>query len=142
MRGQMLVAIAAVGVLSAAVPGWAHHAFSAEFDAADPVRLIGTVAKMELVNPHAWIYVDVKNSDGKVVTWAIECGAPNSLIRRGFNKNSLPVGSELVVEGYRAKDGLPKANGRSVTFADGRIVFVGSSDTGAPADGRDPSEAK
>jgi hypothetical protein len=110
----------------------AHHAFSAEFDAQKPVVLRGTVTKTEWINPHSWIHVDVKGTDGKVVSWAIECGAPNSLLRRGLNKTSIPAGTELVIDGFRAKDGSPTANARDITLPDGKKFFVGSSGTGAP----------
>ena len=110
----------------------AHHAFSAEFDANRPLQLTGTVARTEWINPHSWIHVDVIAEDGAVTTWAIECGAPNSLMRRGLNKNSIPVGTELVIDGFRAKDGSRTANARDITFPDGSRFFVGSSGTGAP----------
>jgi len=112
----------------------AHHAFAAEFDAKRPVKFRGTVTKMEWINPHAWIHVDVKGADGKVVPWMVEAGTPNTLFRRGFTKNSLAPGTEILVEGYQAKDGSNKANGRDVTFPDGRKLFLGSSGTGAPDD--------
>tara|TARA_B100001123_G_scaffold448970_1_gene612328 strand:- start:11355 stop:11735 length:381 start_codon:yes stop_codon:yes gene_type:complete len=118
----------------------AHHAFSAEFDADMPVNLTGTVTKMEWVNPHSWIHIDVEKPDGTTEAWMIEGGAPNALLRRGFNKNSLPPGITIMVEGYQAKDGAMRANGRDITFEDGSKLFVGSSGTGAPADGRDPTE--
>ena len=118
----------------------AHHAFSAEFEAARPVELSGVVTKMEWINPHSWITVDVPQPDGTVQTWEIEAGAPNAMFRRGFTRDSLPVGSEIVVSGYQAKDGSMRANGRDLTFPDGRSLFMGSSNTGAPEDGRDPSE--
>ena len=118
----------------------AHHAFSAEFDAKRPVKLQGTVTKTEWINPHSWIHVAVKGPDGKVVNWAIECGAPNSLLRSGLNKTSIPAGTELVIDGYQAKDGSPTANARDITFPDGKKFFVGSSGTGAPRDGKDPTE--
>jgi hypothetical protein len=119
----------------------AHHAFSAEFDANKPVKLRGVVTKMEWINPHAWIHIDVKRSDGKVEKWMIEGGGPQALIRRGFNKNSLPVGTEIVVDGYQAKDGTLRANGRDLTLPDGRTLFMGSSGTGAPRDRRDVTES-
>jgi hypothetical protein len=114
----------------------AHHAFSAEFASDKPVKLQGAVSKVEWTNPHVWIHIDVKRPDGKVETWGIEGGAPNALMRRGFRKTSLPVGTIIVVEGYRAKDGSLKANGRDLTMASGEKLFMGSSGTGAPGDPR------
>jgi hypothetical protein len=110
----------------------AHHAFSAEFDRDKPVTLNATVRKVEWINPHAWLHCDVKEADGKVIGWAIELAAPNGLVRRGFNRDSIPVGTKIIVKGYMAKDGSNKANGISINFEDGRRVFVGSSGTGAP----------
>ena len=117
----------------AAVPVWAHHAFAAEFDASKPITLKGTVTKMEWINPHAWIHIDVKGEDG-VSPWMIEAAAPNSLLRRGFTKNSLLPDMEIVVEGYQAKDGANRANGSIITFTDGRKLFVGAAagEPGAP----------
>ena len=132
MRKLLLTMAAAGLVLGAAAPVLAHHAFAAEFDAATPVTLRGTVTKMEWINPHSWIYIDVKEPDGKVTSWMIEAGAPNALLRRGFNKDSLPPGTEILVEGYQAKSGAKRANGRDITFTDGKKLFVGSSGTGAP----------
>jgi hypothetical protein len=142
MRAKVLVMIAGVGLALAAVPVWAHHAFAAEFDANKPIRLQGTVTKMEWINPHAWIHIDVKKPDGKVEQWMIEGGTPNTLFRRGFTKTSLVYGTVIVVDGYQAKDGSQKANGRDLTLPDGRKLFLGSSGTGAPRDGRDPTEPK
>jgi hypothetical protein len=118
-------------------PALAHHAFSSEFDAAKPVKLTGTVKKMEWINPHSWLTLEVKNANGTVETWEIEAGAPNAMFRRGFNKNSLPVGTQVVVNGFQAKDGRKRANGRDLSFPDGKRLFLGSSGTGAPEDGRD-----
>ena len=140
MRAIVLASVVAVGLIAAATPAVAHHAFSAEFDADMPVTLEGTVTKMEWVNPHSWIHVDVKNDDGSVDSWMIEGGAPNALLRRGFDKNSLPPGIVILVEGYQAKDGAMRANGRDITFEDGSKLFVGSSGTGAPRDGSDATE--
>src|SRR5579862_7677161 len=134
MRGKLTGWMIAFGLLASAAPIWAHHAFAAEFDAEKPVKLRGTVTKMEWINPHAWIHLDVKDADGKVTSWMIEAGAPNGLLRRGFNKTSLPPGTEIVVEGWQAKDGTNRANGSNITFTDGRKLFVGSSGTGAPTD--------
>jgi hypothetical protein len=114
------------------VPAWAHHAFSAEFDAAKPVKLKGTISRIEWINPHSWIHVDVKDADGKLTKWMIEGGSPNALIRRGVTSQILKVGMEVSVDGYQAKDGSTRANGRDITLADGRKLSVGSPGTGAP----------
>lgn len=114
-----------------ALPAWAHHAFAAEFDITRPLSLAGTVTKWELVNPHSWIHLDVKGADGKVVSWDIEVGSPNSLLRLGFTKFSLPAGSEIVVQGFQAKDGENRAVGANLTFADGRKLFLGGQTPGA-----------
>ena len=132
MRTKLSLMIAGLGLLLAAVPVLAHHSFAAEFDAKKPVKLSGTVTKMEWINPHAWIYIDVKNTDGTVTNWMVEAGAPNALLRRGWTKNSLLPGTEIVIEGYQAKDGANRANGRDMTFKDGKKLFVGSQGTGAP----------
>lgn len=110
----------------------AHHAFAAEYDGNKPVTLRGAVVKMEWINPHAWLHLDVKNADGTVTRWMIEGAAPNALIRRGWNKNSLLPGVEITVDGYLAKDGSKMANGREMTLPDGRRLFAGSSGIGAP----------
>jgi hypothetical protein len=132
--------VVAFGSLLADGPALAHHAFAAEFDEQQPVTLRGTLTRMEWVNPHGWLYIDVKEPDGMVVNWAIEAGAPNALLKRGLRKDDFPAGIEVVITGYRAKNGSRTANGRSVTLADGRNFFMGSSGTGAPADGKDRSE--
>lgn len=113
-------------LFAAALPTWAHHSFAAEFDVTKPVKLQGTVTKMEWINPHSWIHMDVKNSDGTLTSWMIEGGSPNSLLRRGFTKHSLEPGTEIVVEGYQAKDGANRANGRDLTFPDGKKLFIGA----------------
>jgi hypothetical protein len=128
MRTILSIAIVSIAV----VPVVAHHAFSAEFDADRPLQLQGTVTKTEWINPHSWIHIEVKATDGTLENWAIECGAPNALIRRGLNKNSVPVGTELVVDGYGAKDGSNTANARDITLPDGSQFYAGSSGTGAP----------
>lgn len=136
--GYSAVAIALY--LGIAAPAFAHHAFSAEFDASKPIQLRGTVAKVEWINPHTWIHIDVKAPDGTITRWMIEGGTPNTLLRRGLTRASLPEGTEILVDGYRAKNGTNRANGRDLTFADGRRLFMGSSGIGAPRDGRDPTE--
>ena len=143
MRTKLVVAIVvSAGVLAAGVPVVAHHAFAAEFDAKKPIKLAGTVTKMEWINPHAWLHIDVKKPDGKVESWMIEGGTPNTLLRRGITRDSLTVGTEVLVDGYQAKDGTLRANGRDLTLKNGQKLFMGSSGTGAPTDGRDPSAPK
>lgn len=132
MRIQ-LSAIAGAVLLLAAAPAWAHHAFAAEFDASKPITLRGIVTKVEWINPHSWIHIDVKNPDGTVVNWMIEGGSPNALVRRGVTKNLIPEGIEVVVDGYRAKDGTNRANGRNITLADGRKLAVGTPSSEEPA---------
>jgi len=127
MRKSFVTMLGLAGLLMAAAPTWAHHAFAAEFDAQKPVKLRGTVAKVEFINPHSWIHIDVKDADGKVTRWMVEGGSPNALFRRGVTKDALPQGTEISVDGYQAKDGSNRANGRDITFADGRKLFVGGS---------------
>ncbi len=138
-----VILVALVGLL-APLSLRAHHAFFAEFDSDAPVRLQGRVSKVEWINPHAWIHLEVVEADGQTVTWMVEGGTPNTLLRRGFDKNTLTIGTEILVRGYQAKDKsckpACKANGRDVTFPDGRKLFLGSSGTGAPRDGADPLE--
>ena len=136
MRTQLCVAVAGLGFLAAltAKPVVAHHAFAAEFDAKRPVKFKGTVTRMVWVNPHAWIYVDVKKPDGSVEEWMVEAGTPNTLMRRGFTKQSLQSGTEITVDGYQSKDGSLRMNGRDVTLPNGQTLFLGSAGTGAPYD--------
>jgi hypothetical protein len=133
---KLAILITGVGLLATAAPVWAHHAFAAEFDSTKPVKLKGTVTKMEWINPHAWIHIDVKNDDGTVTGWMVEGGSPNTLLRNGFTKASLPVGTEIVVDGYQAKDASNKLNGRDITFPDGRKLFVGSNGQQGPPDSK------
>jgi Family of unknown function (DUF6152) len=133
MTFKQIAAMASALMLSAA-PAWAHHAFAAEFDAKKPVHLEGVVTKVELINPHAWIHVDVRGPDGKVTSWMVEAGSPNVLLRRGFTKNTVAPGTHVIVDGYQSKDGSLRANGRDITLPDGRKLFLGSSGTGAPYD--------
>jgi Family of unknown function (DUF6152) len=140
-KATFLTALAGAAVIIAAgVPLVAHHAFGAEFDPNRPVLLKGKVTKVEWVNPHAWIHLAVTKSDGTTEDWMVEGGTPNTLLRRGITRDSLTVGTEIVVDGYQSKDRSNRANGRDVTFPDGRKLFMGSSGTGAPTDGRDPTE--
>ena len=134
MRRKFVVIVAglALGITGMAVSLSAHHAFAAEFDANKPVKFEGTVTRMQWINPHVWLHMDVKLPDGKVESWAFEAGTPNVLFRRGFTKNSLLPGTRIVIDGYRAKDGSRRANGRDITFPDGKKMFMGSSGTGAP----------
>lgn len=137
-----LVAAGAIGVQQAQ----AHHAFAAEFDGKSPVLLRGKVTKVEWINPHAWVHVNNLNSDGTTTPWMVEGGTPNTLLRAGIDRNTLKAGTEIVVRGYQSKDKactpICKANGRDVTFPDGRKLFMGSSGTGAPKDGSDPTDKK
>ena len=125
MRAKLLAVVTGVGLLLAAVPVWAHHAFAAEFDQSKPIKVRGLVVKWELTNPHSWIHIDVKGPDGKAVTWMIEGASPNNLYRLGLTKESLPAGSDITVEGYQAKDGSTRAVGRNITFADSKKFFLG-----------------
>jgi hypothetical protein len=129
------------GALAAVIapPVSAHHAFAAEFDANSPVELRGKIAKVEMINPHSWIHLDVTKPDGSVERWMVEGGPPNALFRRGFTTKSLPVGTEIVVEGFRARDKSLRANGRDIAMADGSRPFVGSFSTVVPGDGTDPT---
>jgi uncharacterized protein DUF6152 len=136
MRTKLSVVVAGFGLLAAltVTPVVAHHAFNAEFDAKRPVKFKGTVTKMVWVNPHAWIYVEVKKPDGSVEEWMVEAGTPNTLLRRGLTRQALPAGTEITVDGYQSKDGSLRANGRDLTLPNGQTLFIGSSGTGAPSD--------
>lgn len=127
MGVKLSVFIANAGLLLAVAPAWAHHAFQAEYDEKKPIHLVGKVTEMEWINPHSWIHLDVTGPDGKVTSWMVECGSPNIMLRRGFTKRTLEAGTEIEVQGYQAKSGENKANGGSVTFKDGRRLFVGGS---------------
>jgi len=132
MTTKLMVVVAAVGLVLAAVPLRAHHAFAAEFDQSKPIKVQGSVTKWELTNPHSWIYIDVKDAD-KTVTWMIEGASPNNLYRLGLTKESLPIGSVITVEGYQAKDGSTRAVGRDIVFANGKKFFLGLMEAeGAP----------
>ena len=136
MRKQLLIVgtLVAVGLLMAGRTMSAHHAFAAEFDKDRPIKLQGKVIKMQWINPHPWIHIEVTGKDGKPTVWMIEASAPNNLLRRGFTRDSLPAGTMITVEGYQALDGAQRANGTALTFADGRHLFIGSVGTGAPVE--------
>jgi len=134
MRRALLFAFGSLVFAFTTAPVYAHHSFAAEFDGTQPVTLRGVITKMEWINPHGWVYIDVKGDDGKVVNWAIETGGPNALLRRGLRKTDFPVGIEVVVHGYKAKNGTPTANAKTLTLPDGREFYAGSSGTGAPGD--------
>lgn len=135
MRTQLITAAAGALALGAiAQTASAHHSFAAEFDRNAPVHLEGTVVEFQWVNPHSWLIVDVEKEDGTTEQWAVEGGAPSALLRRGWNRNSLPPGTRVIVDGFQAKDGKPRANARDIEFPDGRRLFIGSARTGAPYD--------
>jgi hypothetical protein len=136
MKAQnlLMLMLVATAEITTAFPVIAHHSFAAEYDADKPVTLTGSVTKMAWINPHSWIYIDVKKPDGSVENWAVEAGPPGTLVRAGFTKESLAAGTVIKVNGYRAKDGALRANGRDITLPDGRLLFVGGSSPGAPKD--------
>lgn len=138
MKTKFAVLIAGAAMVLSAIPAWAHHAFAAEFDAKKPLHFEGTVTKVELINPHAWIHVDVKNADGSVTNWMVEAGSPNVLLRRGFTKQSVPSGTVVIIDGYQSKDGSSRMNGRDITLPGGQKLFLGSQGTGAPEDDKKP----
>jgi len=134
MRTKLAVVVAGVGLLLAAAQVRAHHAFAAEFDANRPLKLQGTLLKWEMINPHSWFHIDVKGQDGKIVTWMVEGGSPNQLIRMGVTKNTVAIGTELLIEAYQAKDGTNKAVGRNFILPDGKRLFLGGSAPGGLGD--------
>jgi hypothetical protein len=141
MRKTVLMLCAGVLVMAGARVA-AHHAFGAEFDPNAPLRLQGKIVRLEWVNPHTWIHMEITKDDGTKEVWAVEGGTPNTLLRRGLTRDTLKIGTEIIVDGYQTKDhSLKRANGRDVTFTNGQKIFMGSSGTGAPRDGRDPTEA-
>jgi Family of unknown function (DUF6152) len=132
MRSMLGIAVAAAGLMLAALPLAAHHSFAAEFDASKAVTLQGTVTRLDWMNPHIWVYMDVKDDSGAVAHWQCEGGPPNTLTRNGWSKDSLKVGDQATVEGFRSKDGTNTCNARSIKLPSGKSVFAGSNDDGAP----------
>ena len=133
-------AILLAAVALASPPATAHHAFGAEFDPNLPVQLKGPIVRIEWVNPHSWFHIEHTNADGSKTVWMVEAGTPNTLYRRGITRNTVPIGTVVVIDGYQGKDRAKRANGRRMTFTNGETLFMGSSGTGAPRDGADPTE--
>jgi hypothetical protein len=131
-RSKLWLALIVLTAFQVGTPVYAHHSFAAEYDINQRLTITGTLTKFEWTNPHAWLRVDVKDASGKVVNWAVEFGAPNALYRRGFRKDDFPAGTVVVIDGYRARNGTPTINGRSVKLPDGRNFFAGSSAPDAP----------
>jgi hypothetical protein len=140
MKQKIKISILAITALLAVLPAFAHHSFSSEFDINQPITLEGKLTRLDWVNPHGFIFLDVAGKGGKTVNWAVETGGPNALLRRGVRKEDFVLGSKVVVKGFKAKSGLPLANGRTITLENGKELFAGSSGTGAPRDKADPTE--
>ena len=131
MKMNLAGLVVAVGILLYAAPVFAHHSFAAEFDDGKPITLSGSITKVEMTNPHGWLYINVRDDDGSVQNWAVETGAPRALIRAGGNRDSLAVGTVIIVEGWLARDGTPTVNGRTIKFSDGRLITAGTSNAAA-----------
>jgi uncharacterized protein DUF6152 len=141
MKGALWTAVGALLVAATAPQALAHHSFAAEFDANQPVELHGTITKMEWINPHSWLHIDVKNADGTKTEWMIEGATPNTLLRRGFTREAVKAGTEITIIGFRAKNGANRANGRDLILPDGSRLFMSSSGTGAPGDTEAPADS-